>query len=83
MRPVGEERRCTIAEEVNRLLAAGFIMKMNHPRWLANPVLVLKKNKTWRMCIGYTSLSWACPMDPFVLPRIDQIIEAVAGSESL
>nr|XP_051211570.1 uncharacterized protein LOC127329063 [Lolium perenne] len=35
------------------------------------------------MCIDYTSLKRACPKDPFVLPRIDQIIDAVAGSESL
>ncbi|KAK1652091.1 hypothetical protein QYE76_069896 [Lolium multiflorum] len=83
MRPVGEERRRAIAEEVNRLLAAGFIIEIKHPKWLANPVLVLKKNKTWRMCIDYTSLNRACPKDPFVLPRIDQIIDAVAGSESL
>ncbi|KAK1667519.1 hypothetical protein QYE76_055678 [Lolium multiflorum] len=83
MRPVGEERRRAIAEEVNRLLAAGFIIEIKHPKWLANPVLVLKKNKTWRMCIDYTSLNRACPKDPFVLPRIDQIINAVAGSESL
>jgi hypothetical protein len=83
MRPVGEERRRAIAEEVNRLLAAGFIIEIKHPKWLANPVLVLKKNKTWRMCIDYTSLNSACPKDPFVLPRIDQIIDAVAGSESL
>ncbi|XP_071681565.1 uncharacterized protein [Lolium perenne] len=39
--------------------------------------------QTWRMCIEYTSLNRACPKDPFVLPRIDQIINAVARSESL
>ncbi|KAK1692225.1 hypothetical protein QYE76_008922 [Lolium multiflorum] len=83
MRPVGEERRRAIAEEVNRLLAAGFIIEIKHPKWLGNPVLVLKKNKIWRMCIDYTSLNSACPKDPFVLPQIDQIINAVTGSESL
>jgi hypothetical protein len=35
------------------------------------------------MCIDYNSLNQACPKDPFVLPRIDQIIDVVAGSESL
>jgi hypothetical protein len=35
------------------------------------------------MCIDYTSLNRACPKDPFVLPRIDQIIDTVAGMESL
>jgi hypothetical protein len=28
-----------------------------HPTWLANPVLVKKKNGKWRMCVDYTSLN--------------------------
>ena len=78
-----DERRKAIGEEIARLLAAGFIMEVIHPTWLANPVLVLKKNGTWRMCIDYTNLNRACPKDPFALPRIDQVIDSVAGSELL
>ena len=78
-----EEKRRTIGEEVAKILAAGFIMEVFHPEWLANPVLILKKNKTWRMCIDYTSLNKACPKDPFALPRIDQVIDSTAGCELL
>ena len=46
LRRFNEERRNTIGEEVARLLAAGFILEVFHPEWLANPVLVLKKNDT-------------------------------------
>ena len=35
------------------------------------------------MCIDYTGLTKLCPKDPFALPRIDQIIDATAGSELL
>ena len=66
-----------------RLLATGFIIEVFHPEWLANPVLVLKKNDTWRMCVDYTDLNKACLADPFALPRIDQIIDATAGCERL
>ena len=83
LRRFNEERRKAIGEEVARLLAAGFIVEVFHPEWLANPVLVLKKNGTWRMCVDYTDLNKACPADPFSLPRIDQIIEATAGCERL
>ncbi len=83
LRPFNPERHRAIVEEVNRLLAAGFIRPIKHPKWLANPVLVLKKNKTWRMCIDYTNLNAACPKEEFVLPRIDQIVDSTAGSESL
>ena len=39
-----------IGEEIAKLLAAGFIKKVYHPEWLANPVLVQKKSGKWRMC---------------------------------
>ena len=58
-------------------------MEVFYPEWLANPVLVMKKNKTWRMCIDYTCLNKACPKDPFALPRIDQVIDSTAGCELL
>ena len=35
------------------------------------------------MCIDYTNLNSACPKEKFVLPRINQIIDSTAGSESL
>ena len=62
-------------------MAAGFIVEVFHPEWLANPVLVLKKNDTWRMCVDYTDLNKACPAYPFALPRIDQIIDATTGCD--
>ena len=64
-------------------MAAGFIVEVFHPEWLANPVLVLKKNGTWCMCVDYTDLNKACPADPFAPPHIDQIIDATAGCERL
>jgi hypothetical protein len=78
-----EEKRKVIGEEVHKLLKAGFIKEVHHPEWLANPVLVKKKNGKWRMCVDYTSLNKACPKVPFPLPRIDQIIDSTVGCETL
>ena len=50
---------------------------------VANPVLVLQKNGTWRMCVDYIDFNKACPADPFALPCIDQIIDATPGCERL
>jgi hypothetical protein len=66
-----------------KLLSAWFIREVYHPEWLANPVLVKKKNKKWRMCVDYTSLNNACPKDPFPLPRIDQVVGSTTGCETL
>ena len=80
LRRFAEDRRKAIGDEIARLLAAGFIMEVLHPDWLANPVLVEKQNDdpnvvvVWRMCIDYTVLNKACPKDHFPLPRIDQVI---------
>jgi hypothetical protein len=68
---------------LRKLLEAGFINEVFHPVWLANHVLVRKKNGKWRMCIYYTSLNKACPKVPFPLPRIDQIVDSTAGCELL
>jgi len=74
------EKREAIRAELTRLKAAGFIREVMHPEWLANPVLVLKKNKKdWRMCVDYTDLNKHCPKDPFGLPRIDQVVDSTAG----
>jgi hypothetical protein len=83
LRPFNMEPHHTIGEEINRLLTVGFIRAIKHPKCLANPVLVQKKNNTWRMCIDYTNLNFACPKEDFVLPRINQIVDSTVGSKSL
>ena len=55
-------------DEVDHLLKIGFIRESYYPDWLANPVLVIKPNGKWRMCIDFTNLNKACPKDSFPLP---------------
>jgi hypothetical protein len=83
LRCFDEEWRRAIGVELRKLLEAGFIKEVFHPTWLANPVLVKKKNGKWRMCVDYTSLNKACPKVPFLLPRIDQIVDSTAECELL
>ena len=66
-----------------KLLVAGFIKKVYHPEWFANPVPVRKKGGKWRMCVDYTGLNKTCPKDPFPLPRIDQVVDSTSGCETL
>jgi hypothetical protein len=43
-------KREAICVKLARLVTTGFIREVLHPEWLANPILVLKKNKVdWRM----------------------------------
>ena len=61
LRRFDEEKRKIIGEEIQNLLTAGFIKEVHHPDWLANPVLVKKKNMKMMVYVDYTSLNKACP----------------------
>jgi hypothetical protein len=84
LRRFADDRRDAIKKELAKLLTDGFIREVFHPEWLANPVLVCKKNTNeWRMCVDYTDLNKHCPKDPFGLPRIDQVIDSTADCDLL
>ena len=83
LRRFAREKKEDIRTEITRLLAAGFIKEVYHPDWLANLVLVRKKNNEWRMCVDYTDLNEHYPKDPFGLPRIDEVVDSTAGCELL
>ncbi|XP_031106330.1 uncharacterized protein LOC116010979 [Ipomoea triloba] len=77
-RYLSAERREFVKKEVNTLLEIGYVREVLYPGWLANVVLA-PKPPTWRMCVDYTDLNKACPMDPFPLPNIDQLVDETAG----
>ena len=85
LRRFSEPNRKAMLLEINRLQEAGFIKEIfTEATWVANPVLVPKKNtKVLRMCVDFTCLNKHCPKDHFPLPRIDQIIDSTAGCERL
>src|ERR1043165_8145895 len=54
LRRFSEPKRRAIGEEVNRLLDAQFIRETKKATWIANPVLVPKKDTdVLRMCVDY------------------------------
>ena len=69
-----------IVKEVQKLLAAGFIKPIQHPRWLSNIVPVKKKNGQIRYCVDFRNLNKACPKDKFPLPNMDLLIDSAAGN---
>ena len=50
---------------------------------MANVVLVKKANGKWRMCVDFMDLNKACPKEIFPLPRIDQLVNSMAGHKFL
>ncbi|RVW26623.1 Transposon Ty3-I Gag-Pol polyprotein [Vitis vinifera] len=72
-----------IRNEIDKLLEAGFIREVDYPDWLANVVVVPKKEGKWWVYVDYTNLNNACPKDSFPLSRIDQIVDSTAGQGML
>ena len=77
LRRFSPDKKAAIKKEITKLMDEWrmcIIREILHPDWLANLVLVQKKNTDeWRMCIDYTDLNKHCPKDPFGLPHIDKI----------
>ena len=60
-----------IRQEVKKLKVAGAIKEIFFPGWLANNVVVKKKNGKWRVCVDFTDLNRACSKDLFPMHKID------------
>jgi hypothetical protein len=80
-----EEKVEVAKAEVQRLLDTCFIREVTYPQWLANVMMVQKKNekKKKRMCTDFTDLNKCCPNDDFLLARIDKIVNYAAGCERM
>ena len=69
-----------ITQEVKKLLVAGFIKPIQHPKWLSNIIPIKKKNGQIRCCVDFRNPNRVCPKDEFPLPNIDLLVDSVVGS---
>ncbi|XP_013601334.1 uncharacterized protein LOC106360233 [Brassica napus] len=82
-RKLGPDRSKAVNEEVERLLGADSITEVRYPEWLANQVVVKKKNRKWHICVDFTDLNKACPKDSYPLPNIDRLVKSTVGNKML
>jgi hypothetical protein len=74
---MSDEKVAAAKAKVQRLLDACFIHEVQYPTWLANVVMVKKKNGKWRMCTNFTDLNKCYPKDDFPLSRITMVGMAI------
>jgi len=72
-----------INAEVDKLIRANFICEVQYPIWLANIVLVRKKNGQLQICVDSRNLNNACPKDDFPLPITELLVDATIGFGAL
>lgn len=68
---------------MNNLLKNGMVKEVKYPDWLANIVIVRKKNGKLRVWVDYSYLNKAYSKDLFPLPYIDPLVDATTGHELL
>ena len=69
-----------IKEEIDRLLKTGLI-KPSKSQWTSPVVVVEKKNGKKRLCVDYRKLNNVTKRDHYPLPRIDDMLETLQGSQ--
>ena len=52
-----------VKDEVMKLKRVGAIKEVLYLEWLANTVIVKKKNEKWLVCVDFTDLNKACLKD--------------------
>lgn len=78
---MGKEQMLALKEEVDKLLKAGFIYPVDTTEWVSPVVVMPKKDGKWRVCVDFKPLNNATKKDPYPLPFIDEILDAVARYE--
>lgn len=70
-----------VKEEIDNILKAGFIAKVESSDWLFPIVVVPKKNGKLRVCVDYRKLNAQTIKDPFPLPFTDMMLDEVVGHQ--
>ncbi len=68
-------------QELKKLLDAKIIFPVRHTEWVANLVLVCKKNGDIRLCVDFQNLNWASKKENYLLQPMEQILQKVFGFE--
>ncbi|GJR43955.1 reverse transcriptase domain-containing protein [Tanacetum coccineum] len=86
IKPVKQKRRSldpgrstTSCKEVEELMKARILLRVKNPMCVANPGMVKKSDRGWRMCVDFTNINKACPKDCYPLSKIDSNVESLSG----
>jgi len=79
-RRLGPKKEKEVSRQVRDLLDRGLI-EPAHSAWSSLVVLVRKKDGSWQFCVDYRKLNSVTIQDTYPLPRIDESLDALAGSK--
>ena len=68
---------------MKRLFDAKIIVSLRFSKWVVNLVPVRKNNGEIRLCVDFRNLNKVSLKDNYPLPKMDQILQRVVGSERI
>ena len=77
---LGPVKEMEAERQVQELLKKGLIEPASGA-WSSPVVLVKKKDDSWRFCIDYRRLNAVTQQDAYLIPWIDESLDALAGSK--
>ena len=73
------EIRAAVESEIDNRVSAD-IARASTSLWAFLIVMVWKKDGNWQLCVQYQRLNSVKNFDCFVLPRLDKVLDALAGT---
>ena len=69
-----------IEKEIQKLLKAKIIIPLRYSKWIANLVVVRKKNGEIRLCVDFRNLNKCSKKDNYPLPKMEHLLQRVSGA---
>ena len=74
LRPINPLLLPVIEKEIHKLLKAKIIIPLRYSKWIANLVVVRKKNGEIRLCVDFRNLNKCSKKDNYPLPKMEHLL---------
>ena len=69
-----------IEKEMHKLLKSKIIIPIRYSKWIANLVVVGKKNGEIRLCVDFRNLNKCSKKDNYLPPKMEHLLQKVSGA---
>jgi hypothetical protein len=80
LRPTSPLLLPVIQREIKKLLDAKIIIHFRYSKWIANLVIVRKKNGEVRLCVDFRNLNRCSKKDNYPLPKMEHLLQIISGA---
>jgi hypothetical protein len=83
IRPISPLLFHVIEREIKNLLDAKIIIPLRYSKWIANLVIVRKKNGDIRLCVDFINLNKCSKKDNHPLPKMEHLLQRISGATAM